>query len=213
MTSYCDYPAAARQKNVVGDFSTPSLERIIALQPTLVIVSLPEQRRIEAALEQLSIPVFALSPRSLADLYEGITTLGRLIGRQGPADSLVQLMKSVIVGAPTRERSVYIELNGQPLMTVGSGSLLGEVLDSAGGCNVFAELTREFPIVSQEEVIRRDPEVIIVLHPGSVVDRTGWSRVRAVREGRVFAALDDDLLLRPGPRLALGYAELRKVLE
>ncbi len=213
VTTYCDYPAACQALPRVGDFSHPSLERIIGLQPGLVIVNLPEQNRIKAELEQFKIPIFVTAPESLGDIYREITKLGRMIGRIRAADSLAERMRQAIRPTGRKSRTVYIELSPRPLITVGKTSFLSEMVEMAGGKNIFDDLDKPYPVIQQEEVIRRDPAVIVVLHPEGILNRIGWAKIEAVKNNRVYADLDQDLLLRPGPRLINGFQELERILE
>jgi len=213
VTTYCDYPVAAQKLTRVGDFSHPSLERIVSLKPDLVIVNLPEQNRIKTELEPYKIPIFATAPESLADIYREITSLGSRIGRQRAADSLVAFMRERIRGTGRKPKSVYIELSPRPLITVGRNNFLNEMVEMAGGKNVFDDLGRSYPVVNQEEVIKRNPEIIIVLHPEEIKDRIGWNNIEAVRKSRIYRDLNQDQLLRPGPRLVLGFQDLEKLFE
>lgn len=213
VTSYCDYPPATRALPRVGDFSHPSLERIIRLQPDLVIVNLPEQQRIKQDLEKMNIPVFVSAPESLNGIYQEIVELGRRIGRLAAAESLVAQMRKQIQPVPGLRRTVYLELSPRPLITVGRNSFVSEIVACAGGQNIFADLDRSYPVIPQEEVIRRNPAVIIVLHPQSIIDRIGWSTIDAVRNHRIYSHLNPDLLLRPGPRLVQGFEALKQILE
>lgn len=213
VTAYSDYPDAARKIPLVGDFSNPSLERIVGLKPDLVIVNLPEQKRIKDQLEAYKIPVYVTEPESLADIYRDIAYLGGRIGRQRAADSLVSYMRKLIRPNGRPPKSVYIELSPRPLITVGRNNFLNEIVEMAGGKNIFGDLQRPYPVVNQEEVIKRDPEIIIVLHPAGIEDRIGWRKIRAVRNERVYPDLNQDQLLRPGPRLVLGFQALEKLFE
>lgn len=213
VTSYCDYPPAARTLPRVGDFSHPSLERIIRLKPDLVIVNLPEQQRIKQDLEKMNIPVFVSAPESLNDIYREIVELGRRIGRLTAAESLAAQMRKRIQPVPRRRCPVYLELSPRPLITVGRNNFLSEMVACAGGQNIFADLDRSYPVIPQEEVIRRNPAVIIVLHPQSIQNRIGWSKIDAVRNHRIYSQLNPDLLLRPGPRLVEGFEVLKQILE
>ncbi len=214
VTTFCDFPERAQQKSTVGDFSNPSIERIIALKPSLVIINLPEQSRIQKQLEQLNIPVFTSSPTSLRVLYTEVTEFGRLLNRHAEAESLVRYMQTNIrphtTGAATM---VYIELSPRPLVTIGGQSYLNEMLEMAGGMNIFSDLAKPYPVVGQEAIIKRNPEIIIVLHPGRIADRLGWQRITAVRNNRIYTDLDEDLLMRPGPRLVDGFRALVKCIH
>jgi len=213
VTTYCDYPDAARKLPKVGDFSNPSLERIVGLKPDLVIVNLPEQNRIKTELEQYKIQVFVTEPESLADIYRDITNLGGRIGRQRAADSLVAYMRKRIRPTGRKPKSVYIELSPRPLITIGRNNFLNEMVGMAGGKNIFDDLVRPYPAVNQEEVIKRDPEIIIILHPEGIKDRIGWRKIEAIRNDRVYTDLNQDQLLRPGPRLVYGFQALEKLFE
>jgi iron complex transport system substrate-binding protein len=217
VTTYCDYPEEARAKYKVGDFSNPSLERIVALKPSLVIVNLPEQNRIKRMLDDMSIPVFVSSPSSIADVLIEIESLGVLTGKKAQADSIKAEMIGVIHPKfKTRNPSmkkVYIELSPRPLVTVGKRSFLNELITWAGGINIFSDIDKDYPVVSQEEIIRRDPEIIIVLHPEKITNRIGWSKVTAIVNGSFFADVNPDILLRPGPRLINGYNTLYCIID
>lgn len=213
VTTYCDYPPAARQKYKVGDFSNPSLERIIATNPSLVVVNLPEQRRVKETLEAFKIPVYVSSPRSIADIYREIAEIGTLLGRQEYADTLIGKMQRALEPRPATGKKVYVELSAKPLVTIGKRTFLDEIIRRAGAENIFSELDKDYPVVPQEEVIRRNPDIIIVLHPGNVLDRVGWKEIEAVRRGEIYRDLNQDLLMRPGPRLVDGFKDLERIVD
>lgn len=214
VTTYCDYPEAASRINKVGDFSNPSLERIVGLHPDIIIINLPEHARIKDQLERLGKKVFVSSAGSLADIYREITAISALIHRTPEADSLIDAMRSVIKsGNYQSEPRVYIELSPRPLITIGSKSFLNELLAMAGGKNIFDDLPRDYPVVQQEEVIRRDPEIILVLHPEDITNRVGWEHITAVTENAVWNEVNPDILLRPAPRLTLGFQMLQRILH
>jgi len=213
VTTYCDYPEAAKKITKVGDFSNPSLERIVGLNPDLVIVNLPEQMRIKQALEKLKINIFVSMPKSLDDIYREIADIGRLINRDKNADSIVGLLQRTIIPVNNTRKRVYIEISPRPLVTIGSSTFLNQLIEMAGGENIFSELDKDYPVVSQEEIIARDPEVIIVLHRESIAGRLGWKKITAVKNNKVYLDLNPDYLMRPGPRIVLGYDELKEILE
>jgi ABC-type Fe3+-hydroxamate transport system substrate-binding protein len=218
-TTYCNYPEAARKVYKVGDFSNPSVERIAALKPRVVFATLPEQEAAVQRLEQLGIRVVVSRPRSLELLFDDIVTVGRELGAEVRAEGLVDVLRQRLdrVATPTRPSRVYLEISEQPLMSVGGASFINEAVSRAGGRNIFESLAKEYPVVSQEQVISRDPEVVFILHPQStardLAARLGWQDVAAVRGKRIFTDLDPDLLFRPGPRIIQGIEELARRLQ
>lgn len=214
VTTYCDYPEAAQHLYKVGDFSNPSLERIVGQHPDLIIVNLPEHARIKRQLENLGKKVFVSSPVSLEIMYHEIRTLGELLERTVTADSLINAMKAVIHPHDcSAKKNIYIELSPRPLITIGNKSFLNELLQMAGGVNIFTDIPKDYPVVQQEEVIRRNPDIILVLHPENIMNRIGWENISAVEEKTVYAEIDPDILLRPAPRLILGFQELLHILH
>lgn len=212
-TTYCDYPEAAKKIPKVGDFSNPSIERIVGLKPDLVIVNLPEQRRIKQELEKLNIQVFVSSPKLLSDIYQEIEKLGKIIKKERQADSLTDNLKTIIKPVNRSKKRIYIELSPRPIITAGGKTFLNELVQIAGGKNIFSDLDKDYPVVSQEEIIKRNPEIIILLHPEDVGDRIGWQKISAIKNNKVYKNLNPDHLLRPGPRLILGFKALEKIFE
>jgi iron complex transport system substrate-binding protein len=214
VTTYCNYPEEAKKIYKIGDFSNPSIERIIGLKPDLVIVNLPEQKRIKQQLEKLNTKVFVSSPTSLRDIYIEIVAVGKVVNKERAADSLVNYIKMNIVPSQIRMRKrIYVELSPRPLVTVGKNSFLNELIEIAGGENIFSDLSKDYPVVSQEAVIKRNPDVIIVLHPVDITNRVGWAKITAIKTNKVFTALNQDHLLRPAPRLVKGFKELKRIMH
>ncbi len=214
VTTFCDYPEQAKGIYKVGDFSNPSLERIVGLKPDLVIVNLPEQLRTKNQLERLQIKTFISSPKSLADMYREIAEIGKIVNKESVAESLINAMKTQIKPSEGgAQKRVYIELSPRPIVTIGRYTFLNEMLELAGGVNIFSDLKKDYPVVSQEEIIKRNPEIIILLHPYDIADRVGWMDIEAIESKRIYRNLNRDALMRPGPRLVEGFRALRKVLN
>jgi iron complex transport system substrate-binding protein len=214
VTTFCNFPAQAKTITKVGDFSHPSLERIVALKPSLVIVNLPEQGRIKKELDKLQLETFVSTPKSLSDIYTEVLTLGAMLGQKKEADSLVQYMKTNLERiTPEHRKRVYVEISPKPIITIGAQTFLNDLIDRAGGTNIFADLDKDYPVVGQETVIMRNPDIIIVLHPEGITGRTGWRKVNAIKNDRVYKDIDPDLLMRPGPRLVQGFRQLVQIIN
>ena len=218
-TNQCDYPEAAKQVAKVGDFMQPDMERIVALRPTLVFVTLPTHRAIIEKLGELKIPTYVSRPKDIAAVFAEIESVGTIVGKRPKADSLVAAMRTRLDALPQALDTprVFVEISSSPLMTAGSGTFINELVARAGGRNVFANALQEYPVIDGEAVLARNPDVILLLHPdvttGEVSSRVGWQKLNAVRAGRVYGGLDEDLLFRPGPRIVDGVELLYKVMH
>lgn len=216
VTEFCDWPPEARSRDKVGGIAgkSISLERLLVLQPDLVLTGGDFHREVIEALEKRGIPVFAVDPRSFRQIGEALETVGRLTGHAAEARRRVAAMRAqqqrvaaLAAGVPAAERPrVFWEVWDNPLMTVGAGVFLSEAIRLAGGIVLFDDLQADYPVVSAEEVVARDPQVILstrdhaeALTPPRLAARPGWSGVQAVRDGRIHL-LDSDIVSRPGPR-------------
>jgi iron complex transport system substrate-binding protein len=217
VTSYCDYPPEARQKTVVGDTLKPSVEKIVALNADLVIISTASQiESIFQKLVELGIPVYVSNPRNIEGVLDSIKKIGELVDARDEADRLVQELRAriAIVESRVAERprpAVFVVLGTEPLITVGKGSFVTDLIARAGGRSISAEDPGDYPQYSIETVVARQPEIIL-LQSGE--ERLG-DRLRqtpAGRSNRVYH-IDDDLLLRPGPRIVEGLEQVASKLH
>ncbi len=207
-SAYCNRPSWVEKLAVIGDFSNPDAERIAALRPDLVIVTGMEQAHLLAKLDNLGISVYVYFPGSLEELGRDFRELGRLLGdpEEGGrlADELEQTVEEIGLKNEDGNRPhVYIEICGEPPMTACSGSLIHDMVTTAGGVNVFDDLPRTYHNVTPEQLLVADPDVVLLCDglttPEMAARRTGWKNLNAVVLGRVHA-LDPDLVLRAGPR-------------
>jgi iron complex transport system substrate-binding protein len=218
-TNQCNFPEAAKSVYKVGDFMNPDLERIVALRPSLVFLTLPIHRQLLDKLNEMKVPVYVSRPADIEAVFREIDTVSQLLGLKAPGESLVAAMRRRLDSIPAFADTprVYIEISGTPLMTAGGGTFINELLARAGGRNVFASSPQEYPVVDPEAVLKADPEVILLLHPdmnvGDVANRVGWGGIDAVKHSRIYDKLDEDLLFRPGPRIVDGVVLLANLLH
>jgi iron complex transport system substrate-binding protein len=144
----------------------------------------------------------------MQDIYDEILDIGTKLDAAEAAESIIIHMKATIRPSGGAKKRVYVELSSRPLITIGNATFLNELLDIAGGTNIFNDHTKPYPVVTQEAVIERDPQIIILLHPEPFGNRLGWSKITAVRNDKIFSELNQDHLMRPGPRLVLGFKTL-----
>jgi iron complex transport system substrate-binding protein len=114
---------------------------------------------------------------------------------------------------------VYIEIYGEPLMSVSDSSFVGQLLQAAGGKNIFSTLPRDYSRISPEKVIAADPQIIITTYPGvtkaQIAARKGWQNISAVQNGRIYTIqdIDPDIILRASPRFVQGIAKLQELIH
>ncbi|HUT97950.1 MAG TPA: helical backbone metal receptor [bacterium] len=207
-SAYCDFPPEIAGLPVVGDFSNPDAERIAALAPDLVLVTGMEQAPLLAKLEFLGIPAYVYFPGSVEGLERDFSELGRLLGNTAGGERLAAELREAVAeishkSAGQDRPRVYIEINDDPPMAACAGSLVGDLVETAGGVNVFGYLPRPFHNVTPEQVLEADPDVVFLCDgltaPETAASRTGWAHLGAVASGRVHA-LDPGLVTRAGPR-------------
>lgn len=217
VTSYCDYPAEAATKEKVGDTQRPSIERIIALKTDLVIASTASQlQQFVHSLEEVGTPVYVSDPKGLDGVIESIAKIGELTGTTFKAHELTTDLRNRLDNLQSRlsgaERPrVLCLLASNPLITIGAKSFITDLINRAGGRSISDDLAGDYPQYSLETAVAKRPEVIFL----EMGDPDFPARLRATpagRSGRVFH-IDDNLLVRPGPRIVDGLEEMAHKLH
>jgi iron complex transport system substrate-binding protein len=222
VSEYTTYPADAAKKPTIGAPLNPSLEKIIALHPDLVLGTgdmnhLPSIDQ----LERYGIPVFVVNPHGIAGIYKSIASLGHALNRDSDAAHLLRDLQS-------REQSVrarvldkpavrlFMPVWYDPIVTVGRHAFITELIEVAGGNSLTSDIAQEWPQVSLEAIVARHPDALLLIK-GSKVSlaelsgRPGWQGLSAVREGRVFFV--DKRIELPSPAAIYAMEELAKQLH
>ncbi|MBI3610454.1 MAG: cobalamin-binding protein [Nitrospirae bacterium] len=224
VTDYCNYPPAAMTKPKVGGMN-PNLEKVLSLHPDLIVaVAGIYQNQSLARFEQFHIPSFTVDPSSIEKIFETILVLGKIAGADETAAEKVKQLRGRLESvrqktlSVPRPRLLYV-VDKDPLISVGKGSYIDDLIREAGSVNITGELAKAYPIVSMEYVIHQDPEVIILAMDADqiVSDQekqywSRWSSLSAVRNGKIYK-VSRDLLNRPGPRIIDGIEELARLLH
>jgi len=218
--AYSDYPAQALDIERIGDAWRVDLERLVALQPDLVLAwpsGTPEQtlQRLDAS----GLHVVPLPTDRLADVAAALRRIGELTGRAAEAGAAASRFEAGVDALRERHAadpvvSVFVQLDDQPLYTINGRHLISEVVELCGGRNVFGELPQLAPAVSLESVLARDPQVILTTDDTIADPRRAWSRwqgMRAVRAGTIYA-VPADTVSRATPRLIEGIAAVCEAL-
>jgi len=217
VTSYCDYPPEAAQKERVGDTMRPSLEKIVALKPDLVIASTSSQlEQFVRRLDELGVPIYVSNPRRLDDVVTSIERIGEITGESARALELSRDLGARIRAVEQRvsargEPRVLFILGTEPLLTAGRTSFVSDLIRRAGGASISDDVADDYPQYSLETAVAKQPEVIFL----QVVESDLPSRLKqtpAARTNRVFR-LNDDLLMRPGPRIVEGLEQMAEKIH
>lgn len=218
-TIYCDYPEKAKKIYKVGDMINPSIEKIVKLKPTIVFLTYPLQKNIDEKLKALNIKTFNSSPNSLSEMFDEIIKIGEIFNKRERAEKLVDSLKQELnrIKKSKTRLKVYIEINSNPPITIGKNSFLNDLLEFIGLENIFADKFNPYPTVKHEEIILRNPDYIIVLHPESkakdISSRLGYEKIKAVKSGKIIDNLNPDYFLRNSPRVVEGIKILSKILN
>lgn len=225
-TRYDVRPEVAGLPSVGGGLD-PSVEAIVGLRPDLVVTWQDEERdatigRIAAA----GIPTFSLRSDDTSHAFTALERLGRLLGRDSAAAATIgairadfDLVRHSVAG---RERPrVFYAVGTSPPMTAGPETFVGQLLGLAGAVSVFDDVAQPWPQVSIEELVRRQPDAIVLPVGGAgdgearaeaLAAMPGWRDLRAVREGRILV-VPADLMNRPGPDMGRAALLLRDLLH
>ena len=224
VTEFCDYPPEAKQKAKIG-YAQPNIEAIVTLEPDLVLAPRAFLRAdLLAKLEQLKVTTFVVDPESFEEIPSRIQTVGRILNRSTAADGVAMAMRQRIAAirskmeAVARVRVLYV-LNSQPLITVGPGSYIHQVINVAGGSNIASQATVPYPHLNMEAVLKEDPEIIVFpigkAEGISLAEQQEWLRwtsLSAVKQGRLHQ-ISADILNRPGPRIVEGLETLARIIH
>jgi iron complex transport system substrate-binding protein len=218
-TSYCDYPPAAKAVPDLGDGIKPSLEAVLAQHPDLVILyNSGQNAAVAGRLRELGIPALRVNTDALSDVDRVVRILGTLTGRRQGADSVAGAFDTSLAAATRPVKGhrpkILLLVWEQPPMTVGRGSFLHELVERAGGENLFADVTASSGVVSIEAVAVRNPDLIFTTTegPASFATRPEWQVVPAIREHR-FLRVSGSEFNRPSPRAPAAIRELTARME
>ena len=234
VTRFCRYPPEAQLKPKIGDYTAPNLEAIAALRPDLVVIQ-TNPIHLADRLATLKLHVLEIDQENIAAIYKSIHEVGAATGTEQRAAQLSDSIREglskiqISVSGLPRVRTMFVigrspdRLDG--LVVVGRASYLNEAIEIAGGENVFKDAKAAYPEVSLEEVMARNPEVIVDMgdmsdtvavteqHKRNVVAL--WDRIptlAAVKQHRVFAVASDVYVV-PGPRVIDAAKAFSKMLH
>lgn len=214
--NFSDFPAEAKALPHIGGFRT-SPETVVSYKPDLILAI--TSGNLPAQLDALNQPLFIFDPSDIEGVYRNIATVGKMLDRESEAQRLVADMRARIDAvaqkaktAATKPRVLHEvdSTNPTQLFVAGPHNFIDSMITIAGGINVAGDAAVKFPKLIPEEIVARNPDVIILADarfgatPEMVAARPGWSVITAVKQKAIYP-IDDDLVSRPGPRLVQGF--------
>ncbi len=228
VTRYCNYPQQAQTKNRIGGMIDPDLEKIIELQPDLIIAFRGNPLRLVRRLKDLELPVFVLEEgTTLQSVFVLIHKIGQITRKEKTAEDLVTRLHDHFKRIETSLKDVenrpkvFINLYGKSLWTCGNKSFLNDLVSKAKGVNVAGDIARAWFSYNREELIHQNPEYIVIISRSDAdfLEVKKWltkeahlESIQAVQKGNIYF-LNEDLITRPGPRLLQAFDQLAQILH
>lgn len=221
-TDYCDYPEEAKEVPSIGSLIEPSVEKIVELNPDIVIASANFKEDVHKKLEDLGIEVVTLYESvDLEGAFESIAALGQILNAESEANNLISEMKAKIaeieeiVKDAEKPKVYYVADFGKNGDYTATGdTFIGQILEIAGGDNIAKDATGWK--YSLEKIIENDPDIIFISQyyglKEQFVETAGYKELSAVKNEKVIA-IDDNLIARQGPRIAEGIETLAKIMH
>jgi len=210
VTSYCQYPPTSKKKTVIGDLASVNIELIYSLKPDMII-ALSDLNRPQyvTKLKSLGLKVIEFTEgNSYQELKNNFLNLAKLVGKETIAkekiknfDSEVQAIYNKCKGL--KKKSVFFEFGDQPLVTLGTNTFANDYLKFTSSYNIFSEMTTKYPKINREDVIKRDPDIILIITMGLATERevNYWKQfknMKAVKNNCIYV-VDSDIVCRPTP--------------
>jgi len=217
VTTYCVYPPEAQQKEKIGDFVNPNIEKMLSLQPDLIFAERWSSSKIVARLQEAGLNVAEVrSPHSIEEIYQVIHQVGQAVKKDDRAGVIeADMRKRIDLIRAQAERmtyrpKIYIEID-LPSWTVGRNSYTSEAVTLCGARNIFEDVEKPALQVSNEVIIERNPDIILSFDAPATeyLQRPGWARVKAVQQRKIIDDVGRNLLSHGNHRLVAGMEQLQ----
>ena len=227
VSDYCDYPEAAKLRPKVGNAFNPSLEKIVELEPDLVLTV--KQEQLNRELENLGVTFMVLDPEDIDGIFKNIELVGEITGTEKRAEELIKDMQdsisqiiALMEDAPKVRVFFIVDATDLTLpWTAGTGSFIDALITMAGGENIAAKGQGAWVQFSLEQIVSSDPEVIIIqtmtggiptVSKEELEAHPAWGEMTAVKQGNI-CFINIDVVRRPGPRIVQGLEAMAKIVH
>jgi iron complex transport system substrate-binding protein len=227
VTTYCNYPPAVKDKPKVSEYSVVDVEKVVSLQPDLILADSIHKAEVIPALEKLGIPVLGIDPSSLDGIMSDLEMIGRIGGKAQAASSLITGLQGRIkvvtnktdtMLSAEKPRAFFLTWH-DPLWTAGSKTLINELMTKAGGTNIAADLDGHIQI-DLETVIQRNPQIIFILSSmgdqdtsfNFIKNEPRFQATEAAKNARIYR-IDSDIFARTTPRSVDALEQMTKLMH
>jgi iron complex transport system substrate-binding protein len=226
VTTYCDYPPQAKEKTKVGGLVDPNFEVIASLKPDLVLMTVEGNLKTAYdALQNLGIQVFVTNPRDVEGIKKMLTAFGAITGRQEQAEKLTASLdkereKLLEDNKLKQPDDILFLISVHPLITSNKNSFTNGILELAGLNNIYKDEPIDYPSISYEDIIKRNPRFIVIPLDtvNTVLKQTyldelnrSLTKLDAVKNNKIIFA-DANILFRPGPRVVNAANYLKNIV-
>lgn len=218
-TTFCNFPEDAKSKEKIGDLFSIDYEKIIALKPDLILMTVEGNNKGSyEKLNDLNFKAFVSNPRDYEGIINTFSDMGKLTGKTTLADSLISVwnekfekIKSESLKRERKKALLLISLN--PLISASGKTFINEYLKYCNLANIAEDSPVNYPVFNREEILKRDPEIIIVQQNISKDDLLTqfpeWKNLSAIKNNMIIE-IDPDLYFRPGPRFIEALEDLNE---
>lgn len=220
-TDFCTFPEEAKKIDSVGGFDGKSfsLENILAFNPDFVYLSNGMHNHLINSLENFGIQVYVSDINSIEDIFKEIISVSKLLNVSKIGLNYVSKMEKELnnLKEESSDVNIYCEIFNSPFLTCGKNSFINDIIEYAGGKNIFYFLDSTYPQVSEESIIVNNPQIILAPDYSEndlnkIYSRNGWQNIDAIKNQKVFS-VSGDIFTRPGPRVLEAVILLKEIIN
>ena len=225
VTQFSNYPPEAASKPQIGNYTGLNVEKIIGLDPDLVLGTKDGNKpQVVRLLDHAGIPAYIVNPRNIEEIIKTMADIGRICGITEKAEKIAAELNQRVKKIQNHVKSldtplVFLQINIQPIMTVNRNTFHHDLIHLAGGKNIAADNSITYPRISIEEIFKLKPDIILISSMGKKVmfeqarqDWLQWKFIPAVINQRVNL-IDSDLIDRPSPRIIDGLEKMARLIH
>lgn len=220
-TDFCNFPEEAKKIDSVGGFDGKSfsIETVLSYNPDFVYLTNVMHNHLVNTLESLGIKVYLSDVNSIEDIFVEIKEVSKLFGIEETGKKYIDKMSSELgdIKKDKIQKTIYCEIFNSPFLTCGKKSFINDIIEYAGGKNIFDFLDSSYPQVSEEIIIVSNPQIILAPDYSEtdlekIYNRNAWQNIDAIKNKKAFS-VSGDIFTRPGPRVVEAVKLLKEILN